>query len=196
MALRVRKDGVRKWPVTVKTKVGDDAGNVAEVEQTFVAHWKAITEAERRQILEELDLAFGSRPTADAVLADVVGIVGDPDGAGRDPRDVLVRVARVMRRMEEESAEAVLERNAVYFGRLLAGWGDEVVGEDGQSIPFSADALHQLITGLDGNAISRALIEADNQIRYGMAPRKNASTSPAPGEASGAGEAATSSPTT
>lgn len=194
MALKVRKSANRAWPVRVALQECDAAGVVNEVEQTFVAHFKPITEADRQALIDELDAACGSRATAETVLAEVSAIVGDHDGAGGDAREVLLRVAQAMRKMGDLTTEESLERNARYFERLLVGWGDEVIGEDGQPIQFSAEALRALITGPDGNAVSRGLIDADNQLRYGIAPRKNASTSPAPGaNADGsAGEAKTS----
>jgi hypothetical protein len=192
MALKVRKSASRHWPVRVALQECDAAGVVNEVEQTFVAHFKPITEADRQALIDELDAACGASATAEAVLAEVRTIIG-ADGAG-DARDVLMRVAAALRRMGDLTTEESLKRNAMYFERLVVGWGDEVRGEDDKPIPFSAEVLRELITGPDGNAISRGLIDADNQIRYGVAPRKNASTSPAPGaNAEGSvGEAKTS----
>jgi len=160
MAFKVRKSESRRWPVTVKLLESDAAGVVVENEQTFVALWRPVTEAERVEIAKALEEKFGGADAAKLTAADM------------------------------------LARNADYFGRLLVGWGDEVVDESGQPIPFSVERLTEMITGLDGLAISAALNQADLEIRLGFGARKNASTSPAPGEASGAGEAETNSPTT
>lgn len=161
MAFKVRKLNHCPWPVTVKLLESDAKGCVVGVEQTFVAHWKTTSEAERKAIAEALDEAY-------------------PIPAGRTALD---------------NATA-LQRNAAYFCKLIVGWGDEVKDEAGLSIPFSTDVLAAMITGPDGMAISLGLINADSQIRYGVAPEKNSKTSPAPGESSGAGEVVTNSPTT
>ena len=95
---------------------------------------------------------------------------------------------------------ASLVRDAEYFSRILTGWGRELTDEHDSPIPFSASALTELITSADGYQFSVALFTAEGQIRYGNAPEKNLSTSPAPGD--GAGEvaaavsAAVNSPTT
>ena len=91
---------------------------------------------------------------------------------------------------------AMLARNATYFCSMLKGWGPEVVDADGVPVPFSPEALAAEITGPNGIAFSAALVQADNEIRFGIAPAKNSKPSRAPGAASGAGEGAISSPTT
>jgi hypothetical protein len=169
MALRVRKSTIRKWPVTFTLMVGDDLGDVSPVEQSFVAHWNPISEAEHEALLKETATQFGD-PMPD-----------DDSQAAKEKRAKL-------------SQSQILERNAWYYAQRICGWGPEVAGEDGLPLPFSQDALKALVTGEDGNTISAALLVADRQVRYGIAPAKNASTSPAPGAAAAgnAGEAKTS----
>lgn len=58
MTLRVRRAAYRAWPVTVKIAECDDQGNVVDVEHKFVAHWKPISEKQRKQLVEELDERF------------------------------------------------------------------------------------------------------------------------------------------
>jgi hypothetical protein len=161
MTFKIRKLDHRAWPVTVTFQECDAQGVVTEVEQTFVAHWKPVTEKERKAITAAVDSAHPL-----------------PEG---DPR---------------YDIDALLARNADYFARLVVGWGPEVLDETGAPKSFSATALTALITGTDGLAFSSALVRADNEIRYGLAPLKNSKPSPAPGETSGAGEGAISSPTT
>ena len=161
MAFKVRKLNHRPWPVTVKLQECDAQGNVVAIEQTFLAHWRPVAEAERQSITDALEQAYPL-----------------PDGK------------------ERHDLPAALRRNADYFGQLLVGWGPEVTDEAGQPLTFSTEALTALVTGTDGLAISAALVHADNEIRYGIAPTKNSKTSPVPGETSGVGEVATSSPTT
>lgn len=161
MAFKIRKLKHRAWPVSVTLQESDANGAVAAIEQTFVAHFKPVTEEEREAI------------TAAADAAHPV-----PEGE------------------ERLSMKALLARNATYFSAMLMGWGPEVTDDAGAPIPFSAKELTALITGPDGVAFSAALVQADNEIRFGMAPAKNSRPSAAPGETSGAGEGAISSPTT
>ncbi len=79
----------------------------------------------------------------------------------------------------------VLRRNAAIFSGVLTGWGPEVRDETGASIPYSAEALTAMVTGPDGRAVSVGFNEALAQIRYGVAPKNNDVTSPAPGHAPG-----------
>ena len=88
-----------------------------------------------------------------------------------------------------QTIAVTLRRNAETFAALLVGWGPEVADEDGQPLPFSTFALSALVNGPDGVAVSTALHVAVNQLRFGVAPEKNAPTSPAPGPTPGAGEA-------
>lgn len=92
--------------------------------------------------------------------------------------------------------KSILVRNADYFARLVVGWGPEVTDEAGLPLPYSSEALTALVTGPDGLALSAALNQAVNELRFGIAPAKNSATSPMPGEDSSAGEVATSLPTT
>lgn len=55
MAFKVRKTPYRAWPVTVRLLEGDAAGNVATLEQTFVAHFKPFSEAEYAEIVAAVE---------------------------------------------------------------------------------------------------------------------------------------------
>jgi hypothetical protein len=160
MSFKIRKLDHRAWPVTVILQESDAQGVVTALEQTFVAHWKPVTEADREAITAAVD--------------------ADHPIAKSDQRDM----------------KALLARNAAYFGHLIVGWGTDVCDDAGTPVPFSTATLTALITGKDGLAVSSALVKADNEIRFGIAPTKNSKTSLAPGETSGAGEGAISSPTT
>lgn len=156
MAFKVRKIDHRPWPVTVRFKVCDDAGKVAEVEQSFVGHFLSFSEEEHGAVV-------------DAVKQALPG----PEDNGDIPFAL------------------VLQRNALYFEKLMCGWGPEVTDEADRPLPFSPAALKAMVTGPDGAAISDGLSRAIGELRFGMAPQGNLSTSPAPGEGSGAGEALT-----
>lgn len=91
---------------------------------------------------------------------------------------------------ESTPIKIVLQRNAAIFAALMVGWGDEVRDEQGQSIAYSAEALTALVTGPDGLAVSKGINAALGQFRFGVAPAKNALTSPEPGPTPGADEAA------
>lgn len=81
------------------------------------------------------------------------------------------------------------EREAKFFAALMCGWA-EVRDETGADIPFSAAALRDLATGPDGAVFRRGLNDAVVEIRFGLAPAKNSSASPAPGRSPAVGEAA------
>lgn len=83
-----------------------------------------------------------------------------------------------------------LERNARLFPELIVGWGDEVRGEFGNPLPFTRDLLAEMVTGSDGLSISIAINKAIEEIRFGIGPRKNLTTSPQPGQTPALGEAA------
>lgn len=85
-----------------------------------------------------------------------------------------------------------LARNAHLFAALMCGWGGEVVDDDGNPLPYSAEALAALVTGADGLAVSAGISNAIAQIRFGQAPEKNLNPSPSPGQGCGEGAAPTS----
>lgn len=172
MALKLRTLNYRPWPVTVKLQECDAAGNVVEVEQTFVVHWKPINEEGREALSNEMRRTFG--PKVDAAEP----VEGKKPETPEPPERVT-------------NAE-VLNRNAWFFERRVMGWGPEVQDESGQPLQYSPEVLRNMLTGDDGYAFCAAFAEADSQIRYGIAPTKNSKTSPVPGDAPGAGEAATS----
>lgn len=100
---------------------------------------------------------------------------------------------------EEELAAAAASRlladearlQAKFHASLMCGWA-EITDEAGQPLPWSEDKLIELATGPDGMAIRAGLSQALLEIRFGIAPQKNGSTSPAPGPLPGASEAPTS----
>ena len=83
-------------------------------------------------------------------------------------------------------------QEARFFGGLMCGWS-QVADEAGHPVPYSAAALQGLCTGPDGAAFRRGFNRAVSQIRFGVAPAKNAVTSPSPGPTPAPGEAAPAS---
>lgn len=81
--------------------------------------------------------------------------------------------------------EITLARNAALFARIICGWGPEVTDESGQPVPYSTEALSELVTGPDGIAFSAGLSQALMEVRFGIAPAKNSKTSPMPGQMPG-----------
>lgn len=181
MTFKIRKLDYRAWPVTVSLQECDDNGAVTEIEQTFVAHWKPVTEADRKAIEAEVDKVHPlPKPATDVARQTISADPGEAPAADGGRLNL----------------EALLARNADYFARLVVGWGPEVKDDAGQPVPFDVATLKALITGPDGLAFSTALVRADNEIRYGLAPAKNFKPSPAHGDVSDAGAGATNSPTT
>ena len=157
MSFAVRKLAYRPWPVEVTLQKCNSSGDVAEIKNTFVGHFRPFTEACFEHAVK----------TARAAHPVIEG-----EDEDRPPMPILLR------------------RNADVFAQLMCGWGAEVTDEAGIPIPFSEAALIALVTGPDGLAVSVGINTALNQIRFGVAPAKNASTSPAPGPVSGVVEAA------
>lgn len=75
---------------------------------------------------------------------------------------------------------------ARFFAGLLSGWSQ--VADDDGDITYSANLLQALCTGPDGAAFRRGFSRAISEIRFGVAPAKNAETSPSAGLAPAAGE--------
>lgn len=88
------------------------------------------------------------------------------------------------------AAYAVLE--AGFFAALMCGWA-QMTNEAGTPLPYSAEALTGLCCGPDGAAFRRGINRAVSEIRFGVAPAKNAETSPSPGPVPAAVEAASTS---
>ena len=64
MAITIRKINHRPWPVTVTLQTCNEAdGSVTALEHTFIAHWKAFTEAELKTLFATADERF---PAGDA----------------------------------------------------------------------------------------------------------------------------------
>lgn len=163
MTFIVRKLKFRPWPVTVAQQDCAADGTVTQTESTFVGHFAPFTEEQFQALADAGDAAYPVPPKVD----------GEPKKS-RDMKDMLAR-------------------NALIYAGLLVGWGAEVRDEGDQPLPFSAEALTALIVGPDGLAISTGLNKALDEIRFGMAPAKNLPTSPAPGPAPAAVEAAPAS---
>lgn len=62
MAFQVRKASHRAWPVTVKLQDCHPNGDVYEVEQSFVGHFRAFTEAEYKAIVAEVEAIYPPQP--------------------------------------------------------------------------------------------------------------------------------------
>lgn len=156
MSFKIRKTAYRAWPVSVTLQEGDAAGNVTNVTQTFVAHFKPFSERDFAEALTDVE-TFHPAPA-------VVPPASEP---------VL-------------SFELILVRNADLFGRFVTGWGSEVTDESGNPIPYSTEALSDLVTGPDGLAVSAGFAAAFNELRFGRAAEKNSLTLAAPGDGSNA----------
>lgn len=161
MSFKVRKLDYRPWPVTVSLQeCNEETGDVIELDQRFIGHFRPHTEAEIQSIRR--------------------GIFGDESSDEGKARIANMHV----------DDYALLE--ARFFARLLCGWG-AMFAEDGTTpLPYSEAALIALATRLDGPAVRRALNVATNEIRWGIAPLKNAKTSPVPGPKPDVDEVATS----
>lgn len=173
----MRKAKSRPWPVTVTLQVGDAEGNVVEVKQGFVLNFTPLSEKEVQQIIDEETLRGKVVVKALEILEEV-----DAAAAGQPLPPPAPSTS---------SVHEMLDLNSRIFTRLVDGWS-KVMDEDKKPIPYSSATLAAMITGLDGLAISTGINQARMQMLYGMAPAKNAATSPAPGpEASADGAAPT-----
>jgi hypothetical protein len=83
-------------------------------------------------------------------------------------------------RLEEMPVARYAELEAEFFADLVIGWA-KIADESGRDVPYSAAALTALCVGEDGPAFRRGFNRAISQIRFGVAPAKNAETSPSPG---------------
>lgn len=100
--------------------------------------------------------------------------------------------AAVKATLDEMPVARYAELEAAFFCALVTGWS-KVTDEIGSHVPYSGAALTALCTGQDGPAFRRGFNRAISQIRFGVAPAKNAGTSPSPGPAPASGEAASAS---
>lgn len=162
MTFKVRKAAVRKWPVTVTFLDGDDAGNVTEQRFTFVAHFKPLTEKQYKEVDAKVEAEFPLPKPLPPAEEGSMEVREAPAPPGNDYRQA---------------------RHAFFFSLLLCGWGNEVTDEAGLPIPFSTEALTEIITGPDSDPIVMGLFIAYGQFRRGEAPAKNSPTSPVPGAA-------------
>lgn len=95
----------------------------------------------------------------------------------------------------ERSVALILEKNSRLFARFICGWS-KVQDEEGVAVPFSPAALHALIVGPDGLAVSAGLQTALNELRFGLGAAKNSQNSVEPGQAPVPAEDSTNSPAT
>lgn len=72
MTFTIRKTRNRPWPVTVKTKVCDEAGQVDEVAQTFIVHWKPFTEVEFKSVIDAAEAAHPAVDGEDTPLSKIL----------------------------------------------------------------------------------------------------------------------------
>lgn len=171
MAFVARKTAHRSWPVTFILKEYDaESKEVRDQSVTVIFLWKLFNERMFDQLMGDVNKRF---PLP----------VQQPEGEAQKAQP------------KEPTIAEALDRNAALFEQLIGGWLD-VIDDDGNALPFSAEELKALITGPDGLAITAGLSEALGQIRFGNAPRKNSEPSPAPGQEQGAREAAPTSSTT
>lgn len=78
---------------------------------------------------------------------------------------------------------------AGFFTRLMCGWS-AVTDEQDAPLAYTAEQLRALCCGPDGAAFRRGINRAVSEIRFGVAPAKNSSTSPVPGPTPASGEVA------
>ena len=101
---------------------------------------------------------------------DFAQVLKQVDGNGGD----------VAERLKSMSLAESLERNARIFEQLMVGWA-EVMGGDGNPLPFSTGALRDEVTGPHGLAVSAAINVALAELRFGAASAKNSQTSASAG---------------
>ena len=99
---------------------------------------------------------------------------------------------KVKARLDDMSVADYAALEAGFFARLMCGWS-ALTDEAGVVILYTEAGLAEICTGPDGAAFRRGINRAIAEIRFGMAPAKNSSTSPAPGLASASGEATSAS---
>lgn len=124
MSITIRKINHRPWPVTVRIPVCDEAtGQVNELEQTFIAHWKAFSESTLKAIFEEADRRFPP-----------------PAGGGTPPLDVaLEKNAHVFAQLLTgwSAVRDEAGNDIPYTEEALAGW---VCGPDGLALSAGLNA--------------------------------------------------------
>jgi len=163
MAFTVRKSALRPWPVKVQLLVGNESGEVQPAEFDFVLHFKPFGEDEFDRIIKEGRAAFD-------VPASVEHTASGVDGEALAPIPV----------PPEPTPAETLAINARIFPALVGDWS-HLADEHGNPLPYSEAAFAALIVGPDGLAISHGINVALTQLRFGIAPAKNAPPSPAPG---------------
>lgn len=67
----VRKLNHRPWPVVVKLQSANEAGEIVIDEQRFIAHFAAFSEADYKQLIDELN-GPDSTPAADLPVAELL----------------------------------------------------------------------------------------------------------------------------
>jgi hypothetical protein len=68
----------------------------------------------------------------------------------------------------EKTEKEHLEDNAQLFPSFIAGWGTDVQTPDGKPVPFSVQALKDVVTGPHGKAVSAGLWHAVYEVRHGV----------------------------
>lgn len=178
MTFRMRKAGSRPWPVKFTLLDSNEEGEVAPIEQGFIGFFVPFNEQQYDDIIAEEERKFfgidAAIVEANATAGESLAVIPQAPPIGERPPHV------------------TLALNARIFARFMNGWS-KVMDADGNPIAYSTAALAELVTGPDGMAISVGINQALAQIRFGIAPAKNAQASPAPGLVPASGEAASTS---
>ncbi len=174
MSFSIRKSASRPWPVKFSLLSGDSEGEVTSTEYGFVLNFIPFSEAQFLAIIEE-------------ETPEKFRVVKVPEQSA-DAGAALPSIPELPKPTTVET----LAINARIFPRLVDGWS-KVNDEDGNPAVYSAEAFAALITGPDGLAICGGINHAIAQMRFGIAPAKNAQASPAPGLAPAADGAASTS---
>lgn len=128
------------WPVDVRVP----AAGGTFITRRFTALINVLSESEYQRLLD-----------VPAPASIDVGLSG-----------VNVSVAATAPQPEKTEKEH-LEDNAQLFPRFIAGW-DGVAQADGTPVPYSTQALADLVTGPYGKAVSAGLWRAVSEVRHGV----------------------------
>ena len=163
----IRKAKSRPWPITFTLQEMDVDGNIVNIDQKFIGHFKPMSEGDWEKLHTEFYPPL--QPAADGETQFVTAPA---------------------RTLSEQ-----LDIAASQFVRVFENW-DKVADEDKNPIPYSPETLRALVTGRDGFAISAGIRKAISDIRYGAPTEKNSPTSPPSGQATASGEVSTNSKAT
>lgn len=162
MAFTIRRLPYRPWPVTVAQLVSDEAGEVQEVKQTFVAHFRPFTESEYEQLEKDGEAKFPA--PADAAGAPLPLILQ------RNAKLFTALIVGWGKEVQDESGKPI-----PFSAKTLDAM---VTGEDG--LPISA-ALHLALQQL------RYGVAPEKNLPISAAPGPSAE----PAEAAGTNSTAT-----